>query len=481
VASGIEGPVDYALVLESQSQRGYDTTPQRESIYTGVPQGYRDRLATLNLGYTLVPGTRLSLLLRAHESIFGFNELGDPTFDDANATGKDSDLLGRIGVSSALFGGTYQTSLYLGREQEDRRYYEPLDPADVNNMAMVDDRYHGYRTDLQWNNTVHLNDLMPSPALSATDLTFGYEHTADTAHVRLNDSYFGFPYMENTNASMMDDAVYMGLQSTVARRLTLTGQVRQDWEAPNTPTTWRAGAVFDASEIDTHIKASYGTAFRMPSLFDRFGVDSSGFIGNPDLQPERAQGWEAGFTTILPAAGHANAVSFGATYFNEQVNDLIVTELTSATTFTPENINAAHLQGVETDLRLRPSRRLAMQAGWTYTIAKAIGGGQPLLRRPRDTASVTATITPLPGLTIAPEVEYAGAFEDYLVNDQGFSTADIVTSPHGLIANLTMTYDVRPHVQLYVNATNLFYSKFEPVNGYQTPGPTVVAGMRVRL
>ena len=30
VASGIEGPVDYALVLELQSQRGYDTTPQRE-------------------------------------------------------------------------------------------------------------------------------------------------------------------------------------------------------------------------------------------------------------------------------------------------------------------------------------------------------------------------------------------------------------------------------------------------------------------
>ena len=122
VASGIEGPVDYALVLESQSQRGYDTTPQRESIYTGVPQGYRDRLATLNLGYTVVPGTRVSLLLRAHESLFGFNELGDPTFDDSNASGTDDNLLGRIGVTSNLFGGTYQTSLLLGREQEDRRY-----------------------------------------------------------------------------------------------------------------------------------------------------------------------------------------------------------------------------------------------------------------------------------------------------------------------------------------------------------------------
>ena len=287
--------------------------------------------------------------------------------------------------------------------------------------------------------------------------------------------------MQSTNASMTDDAVYLGLQSTLWRRLELTSQVRQDWEAPNTPTTWRAGAVFDMSEIDTHLKASYGTAFRAPSLFDRFGIDTAGFVGNPDLRPESAQGWETGFTTIVPAAGHPDRVSFGATYFNEQVTDLIVTEVTSATVETPENINSAHIQGVETDLTLHPERWLSIQAMWTYTVAKAIGGGQPLLRRPRNSASVTAAITPLPGLTIAPELDYTGAFEDYLVNDQGFSTADIVTSPHGLIANLTVTYDVRPHVQLYLNGTNLFYSKFEPVNGYQTPGPTVVAGVRVRL
>ena len=166
-------------------------------------------------------------------------------------------------------------------------------------------------------------------------------------------------------------------------------------------------------------------------------------------------------------------VSFGATYFNEQVTDLIVTEVTSATVETPENIGSAHIQGVETELTLHPARWLSMQATWTYTVAKAIGGGQPLLRRPRNAASLNATITPLPGLTIAPELCYTGAFEDYLVNDGGFSTADIVTSPHGLIANMTVTYDVAPHVQLYANGTNIFYSKFEPVNGYQTPGPTL--------
>ena len=480
VLSGVDGPVDYALIFESQSQRGYDSTPQRESIYTGVPQGYLDRTATLNLGYTVVPGTRLSLVLRARDAMFGFNELGDPTFDDANATGYDASLLGRIGVTSSLFDGTYQTSLFLGREQDDRRYYEPLNLADPN-LAMVDDRYHSYTTDLQWNNTVHLNDFFSSTVLSATDLTFGYEHTGNAAKVRVNDNFAGFPYGQNANATQIDDAIYMGLQTTLWQRLILTSQVRQDWEAPNTPTTWRIGSVFDASEIDTHFKAAYGTAFRLPSLYDRYGVDSFGYIGNPNLKPESAQGWEAGFTTVVPALSRPDFVTFGATYFNEQVSNLIVTELTSSAVEMPENVGSAHIQGVETELSLHPARWLTVQATWTFTVAKNVDAGIPLLRRPRDAGSLNATITPLPGLTIAPELLYTGAFEDYLVDDGGNSTADIVTSPHGLIANITVTYDVAPRVQLYANGTNIFDSKFEPVNGYQIPGPTFVAGVRVRL
>ena len=479
VASGVEGPLDYALIFESQSQRGYDTTPQRQSIYSGVPQGFRDRTATLNFGYSVVPGTRLSLLLRAHDSKFGFNELGDPTFDDANATGTDASLLGRIGVTSALFDGTYQTNLFLGREQEDRRYYEPLNLTDPN-LTTVDDRYHSYRTDLQWNNTVHLNDLFNSSVLSATDLTFGYEHTADAAHVRSSDNFDGFRFAQSANASMTDDAIYLGLQSTLWQRLILTGQVRQDWEAANTPTTWRVGAVFDAREIDTHFKAAYGTAFRAPSLFDRFGVDSFGYVGNPNLKAESAQGWEAGFTTSLPAMHRPDFITFGATYFNEQVNNLIVA-VETATVDTAENIGSAHIQGVETELTLRPTHWLAMQAAWTYTDAENADTGSALLRRPQHTVSLNATITPLPGLTIAPELLLTGAFQDFLVDDGGNSTGDIVSSPHGLIANITVTYDVVPRVQIYANGTNIFGSKFEPVNGYQTPGPTFVAGVRVRL
>src|SRR4051794_35243258 len=53
-AGGVQGPFDYAITAESQSRRGFDSTPRRQTVYTGTPQGFRDRVATLNLGYTPV-------------------------------------------------------------------------------------------------------------------------------------------------------------------------------------------------------------------------------------------------------------------------------------------------------------------------------------------------------------------------------------------------------------------------------------------
>jgi vitamin B12 transporter len=472
-ASGIAGPVDYSATVQGQDQRGYDTTPQRMSIYTGVPDPYSEVTGTLNLGYTPIDGTRLSLFLRARQAVFGFNALGNPTFDDSNSTGRDDSLLGRIGVTSKLFNGAYETSVFLGRLQDDRQYTETLNPLDPNQHAN-DSRYHSYRTDAQWNNTLHLSDLMAVPWASATDLTFGYEHTADNINVKVDQSFSGSPFQSSAKASMTDDALYAGLQSTLLRRLSVTGQIRQDWVDADVPFTWRLGAVLDVPEVATRFKAAYGTAFRAPSLFDRFGVDSFGYVGNPNLKPESAQGWEIGFTTTF-----SPAVSFGATYFNEQVQNLIVAVLTPVDTAV--NVGSAHIQGVETELNLRPARWFALQASYTFTDAQNADTGSRLLRRPQNTAAFDAKITPLPGLNIAPELLITGAFQDFLVDNGGNATGTIVSTPQGVIVNLTITYDVAPQVQLFTNARNLFYSRFEPVNGYQTPGPSVLAGVRVKL
>lgn len=480
-ASGVQGPVDFALTAESQSQRGYDSTPRRQSVYTGVRQGFRDRILTLNLGYTPVEGTRLSLFLRANTTYFGFNTFGFPTFDNANSIGQTASLLGRVGGTTQLFDGMLETGVFVGQLQNDRRYLEPLAAADPN-QTFFDARYHSYRTNVQWNNTLHLDDVVAVPGLSNSAMTFGYEYIGDTAKVRVNDNFGGFLFGQSAAASITSNAIYAGLQTTVLDRLALTGQVRHDRVGEDTPSTWRVGGVYDLKELATHLKLAYGTAFRAPSLFDRFGVDTTGFVGNPTLKPEQSQGWEAGFTTDIPAAGRSDFATVGATYFDQRVRNLIVGVFSPVNT--EINLGSAHVHGVETEVTLRPARWLDLHAAYTLLNTNAVGQpagvGTQLLRRPQNEASFDLTIRPLDKLQIVTTVIYTGSTHDFLY-DNGGNGIGFGVGQHGLIANAAVNYKLTPRFELYLNSWNILNSKFEPVNGYQTPGPTVLAGVRVGL
>lgn len=490
--TGTDGPVDYALAAETQSLRGYDTTPQREYVYTGVPQGYRDRLLTMNLGYTPFAGTRLSLLLRAQGAYFGFNTMGGtdadgnplPTFDNANSNGQAVSLLGRIGATTTLFDGMLESGAFIGRLQDDRKYLEPYMATDPN-QASSDSRYHSYRTDVQWNNTLHLGALGVPAVLSATDLTFGYEYTGDDINERYSSSSLSGFYGNSARAGMGDNAAYAGLKTTLLQKLTITGQVRQDWVVNQSPTTWRLGAVYDVPSLSTHLKAAYGTAFRAPSLFERFGVDTFGFVGDPSLKPERAEGWEAGFITDVKLAGRPDFASFGATYFSERVRDAITQVFTPA--YTEANIGSLQAHGVEVEGTIRPVTWFDLHA--TYTLLDTHAPGQPpaegtrLLRRPQNSATFDATLRPIPDLRIVTSLLVTGGAYDILIGPNGNSPFIPVYGPgqHGIITNVAVSYQVRPELELYVNGWNILNSKYEAANGFQTPGPTVLAGARVRL
>jgi vitamin B12 transporter len=217
-------------------------------------------------------------------------------------------------------------------------------------------------------------------------------------------------------------------------------------------------------------------------LFDRYGVDSYGYVGNPLLQPEYSQGWETGFTTGVPAFGQPESLVFTGTYFAETVRNLIVDVFTPIDTAV--NVGSAFVHGVEADFRVRPTSWLEFHA--TYTLTDTHADGQPpsegtqLLRRPQNQGSVDMTLTPLPKLQIIPTLIYTGSAQDYLYDNAG-NGIGYGTGQHGLVANIAINYALTPSVQLYINGWNILNSKYEPVNGYQMPGPTVLAGARIRL
>ncbi len=472
--AGRSGIFDYAASLETRSDQGSDVTPRRLSIYTGERDGFRSQLATVSLGITPIENTRFSVMLRARRSVFGYDNVGGfPGFDDPNLTGRDSNLYGRVGGTSTLLNGVWQTSLFIGRSQTDRRFTNLLDLPDGQSG---DSRYNGRRSDIQWNNTVK---LPATPVTADAAVTFGYQHIADQARVRANSDFSGFGFSQSAKAHSDSDAGYVGLQGTVLSRLTVTANVRGEATTlTQDATTYRVGGVVAVPEVLSKLRASYGTAFRAPSLFDRYGVDSFGYVGNPALKPERSRGYELGVTTELPVYGRADGITLSATYFDNRIRDLIQSQFGAVSTVV--NVARATARGVEAMITLRPASWVDADLSYTYTDTRNVTTGQRLLRRPLNAAAANVRLRPYPGLTIAPELIYTGAFQDFLVDDAGFGRA-VGRARSGLIANLNVTYDVTERIGLFAWAKNIGGSRFEPASGFATPGPSFLAGTRVKF
>lgn len=467
---GRSGIWDMNATAEGFSTRGFDQTPARESVYTGEADGDRSQLGTIELGVTPVQGTRVFVQLRGRETKYGYDEQGYVTYDGGNATGYDASASGRLGVVSHLFDDAWTTALTLARVLDDRKYTVTADPLDPNDDT-EDSTYHGRRNDIDWANTVTLPDWW---GLRRSAVTFGYEHLNETADTNIDEASGGFPYQSLTRAHADTDAGTLGIETHAFGRLTATAQLREDATTiAGDAFTWRAGGVFDVSEIATRIKASYGTGFRAPALFDRYGVDSDGYTGNPDLRPEYSQGWEAGIVTDI--GRHA---TIGVTYFDNRFRDLI--ELEYAPVYTSVNISSARAKGVEATLNLRAASWLEADLSYTYTDARGAPDNSLLLRRPENAGAADIRLTPFPGFSVVPEVTYTGRFLDYLTDDMGAPSA-IGLARSGLIVNLNVTWQVLPRVQVFIWGKNLGNSTFEPVSGYVTPGPQALIGTKVRF
>jgi vitamin B12 transporter len=460
--SGSSGPFDYAFSGALDEEAGFDETAKRLSVYAGNRDPFRSKTGDVNLGYTPVAGTRVYLILRARDSDTGYPDLGYPIYDDPNEYGYDENLFGKLGVKSDLLNGLLTTEFFVARVEDNRRYSNLLD-ADDPNYSSANDHYHGYRTDAQWNNVLHL-----PAAGAATSVTFGVEYINDTAKENVDESGF----TENVNASQHSWAGHFGAQTTLADRLTITGALRDDAVSSfGNALTGRIGGVFAIPEANLKLKSSYGTSFLAPSLFDLYGVDNFGYVGNPNLRPERSSGYEAGAEFLLPGA------AISATYFNSRINDLITT---TPDFDSEENIGRVKISGVETELVVTPATWATADLTYTYTDARDATTNDELLRRPQNTGSATVTLSPTPKITIVPQVEFVGRFIDYLYADDGYPTGD-GSADGGTIVNLTGNYQVSDKFSLFAEGKNIFNANFEPVNGLQIPGASLLVGVRARI
>jgi vitamin B12 transporter len=295
---------------------------------------------------------------------------------------------------------------------------------------------------------------------------------------------------ESENFQARDTVYFGGTDQDRSRRLTaVAGEWRAEWSpavvtdlalrhdsfsAFKDATTYRASLlVRPLHGVSLH--AAYGEGIAQPTFYDLYGFFPGSFVGNPALTPERSRGWEAG-------AGWRNErFSLDATWFSARLRDEIV-EAPGPGPFLSSTANAtgkSRRQGIELSAAWHngPGLNVSLDYTWLDADQQNVAGGPRTreVRRPRDSFNVAAYGT-LGRLRWGASLAYVSKRLDQDFNQ---FPAAMVTLGDYVLASANLAYRILPRLELYARAENAFDAGYQDVVGYNTPGRTIYAGLRV--
>ena len=413
---------------------------------------YENTTLSTKLGYDFTDDFAIDAVVRYTNANLHFT--GDdfsvfpsvPAADQSDQTVEQ--IFARSAVHLSLFNGAFKNTAGLAYTHYDTEIQEPdtgfgVPPPNLN---------RGDRLKFNWLGTIAL-------AKNYT-LLLGAEDQND----RLLDSPI--------SASNANAAGFGELQAEIVPDLFAAASVRHDAnERFGGKTTWRVAPVYIIPKIGTKLKANYGTGFKAPSLTQLFvSFPAFNFFANPNLKPEESEGYEFGFEQPL----FDEHVSFGATYFHNEITNLILPNETSTTLV---NIGQATTKGVEVFVSYSLTNRFELRLDYTYTDAIDDTTGLELLRRPKNRASLSAQWQPLPQLTLSTTMVYVGSQVD---GNRSFSITRLNTDPY-FVANVAAEYEAGKYVSVFARATNLFDERYQDPTGFQRPGFGFFAGLRVNF
>lgn len=166
-----------------------------------------------------------------------------------------------------------------------------------------------------------------------------------------------------------------------------------------------------------------------------------------------------------------NRVVVGATYFHNDIKDLINT---NADFTSYANVGRATTRGVEAFAAVALTETVDLRADYTFTLARDDEARQELLRRPRHKASFTALWQATDKLRLSATALYIGAFVD---GNRDFSIPRLRTSGYATV-NLAADYQATDTTVVFARVDNLFDRRYENPTGFQRPGLGVYAGLR---
>ncbi|HYN19698.1 MAG TPA: TonB-dependent receptor [Thermoanaerobaculia bacterium] len=238
------------------------------------------------------------------------------------------------------------------------------------------------------------------------------------------------------------------------------GARRDDNDVYGAKTSLRSGIVWEASE-GVRLRASYGEAFRAPSLGELYFP----FSGNPDLRPETGESFELG---IERSAGDWR---MSLTGFENRQQNLIDFDFVTNRNL---NVDRARSRGVEGEAGFQHGIfDVRWNATWLETEDRSTG--LELLRRPEWSSALILTARP-GGVTLNLEGRYVGDRAD--VNP---STGVRTENAEYLRVDLAARWRANTWLAPYARIQNAADEEYEEVLGYPAPGRTLIGGVAVEF
>ena len=425
--------------------------------------GYRNLTVGLNGRLTPIESLRFGLTARHTDDNLEFDSTDFATGVPVDADNETEKQLTNLGLDGSLssFSGRWTNSL--------RFTWLDTDSRDTSNGTQSS-RFAATKYGLYFQSSLLMG--REQPASQRLTLAVDYEEE---------------DYLQRTSFAAQDQTldntgVVLEYYGNPGDGLDVSLSVRYDDNSVfRDVTTWRAagGYLFDRSR--TRIRASAGTGQKRPTFTERFGFAPDSFIGNPDLKPERNEGFDIGIEQWLMS----ERLQLGATYFNERLRDEIATVFDGAT-FQSTTVNLdgkSKRSGAELTLASRLTDTLTLSASYTYTSSRQpdnTGERQVReVRRPRHMAAVNLNHSIEDRGNVNLNLSYTGAQEDLFFGPPSFSGASVRLDPYTLF-NITGSYQVTRWLSLFGRAENLFDKDYEDVFGFQNPGRGFYLGLKLQ-
>ncbi len=420
--------------------------------------GHRNTSISARLGINPFEFLEMDLILRYIDSKTDLDRGGGPNQDDPNYFLDHRQLFFKTQGRLNLFDKLWEQKIGFSLSEHEREYKDRPDilhPFDSSRGI-----YDGFTWKFDWQHNLFLHET--------TTITGGIEYEKEEGKSKYFSQSMWGPYISifprkstSTRAFYIQDKVdlFESFFATLGLRV-------DDHSRFGSKTTFRIAPAYIFKNTGTKLKATYGTGFKAPTLYQLFAPATEwGPIGNVNLRLEKSKGWDAGIEQSLLK----EKITVGATYFRNDFKDLIDYDWALGYI----NIDKAKTEGMEVFISIRPIEDLTISTNYTYTDTEDKETGEKLLRRPRHKGSFALSYRFLDKGNVNLNIIYVGERDDLKPYPRRGEVGGYT------VVNMAASYDIHKNFQLFGRIENLFDKKYEDAWGYGTAGFSVYGGIKL--